>query len=53
MAQAKVIEEGPSKIGAPAGELGESDGDTVVGVRQQISYMQSQGLDHENFGSYF
>ncbi len=53
MAQAKAIEEGQEKL-ARLQETGESgDDNSSWGDVKQISYMQSQGLDHETLGVIF
>ena len=53
MAQAKAIEEGQEKL-ARLQETGESgDDNSSWGDVKQISYMQSQGLDHETLGAIF
>jgi len=51
MAEALAIEEGQAKLARL--QAGEEDVDVIWGDTKQISYMQSQGLDHETLRAIF
>ena len=51
MAEAKAVEEGQAKLARL--QAGEDDVDVTWADAKQISYMQSQGLDHESLRAIF